>query len=212
MAAAPPRMGRRTKVAGAGAGLPGRTIPPARKPKICHWRRPLFGTGLVQRRHNRAGDRSRLLGAVNPWSVSSFRRFAAGSTSSGSSAPWLRDLRPARTVLADGLRQCHRPCEPLRGDRRVAGSPPVRHGLEAGLVVREARRGLGLGKEDRGIGSRPYRHFGGRGERLTALGFRRLRRCRLAALSRYCWTRSTSGMMTGGCANSMPSSPITGPR
>ena len=30
--------------------------------------------------------------------------------------------------------------------------------------------------------------------------------------SRYCWTRSTIGMMVGGCASSMPSSSITGPR
>jgi hypothetical protein len=29
---------------------------------------------------------------------------------------------------------------------------------------------------------------------------------------RYCWTKSTIGMMVGGCASSMPSSSITGPR
>jgi len=30
--------------------------------------------------------------------------------------------------------------------------------------------------------------------------------------SRYCWTRSTSGMIVGGWASSMPSSSMTGPR
>lgn len=34
----------------------------------------------------------------------------------------------------------------------------------------------------------------------------------LGSSSPYCWTRSTSGMMTGGCANSMPSSSMMGPR
>ena len=28
----------------------------------------------------------------------------------------------------------------------------------------------------------------------------------------YCWTRSTIGMMAGGCASSMPSSSMTGLR
>jgi len=31
-------------------------------------------------------------------------------------------------------------------------------------------------------------------------------------VSRYCWTRSTIGMMVGGCASSMPNSSMTGPR
>ena len=34
----------------------------------------------------------------------------------------------------------------------------------------------------------------------------------LVVFSRYCWTRSTIGMMAGGCASSMPSSSMTGPR
>jgi len=33
-----------------------------------------------------------------------------------------------------------------------------------------------------------------------------------ACFNGYCWTRSTIGMMAGGCANSMPSSSMTGPR
>lgn len=35
---------------------------------------------------------------------------------------------------------------------------------------------------------------------------------RTLSFSRYCWIRSTSGMMTGGCASSMPSSSMIGPR
>ncbi len=34
----------------------------------------------------------------------------------------------------------------------------------------------------------------------------------VVVLSDYCWTRSTIGMMAGGCASSMPSSSMTGPR
>ena len=34
----------------------------------------------------------------------------------------------------------------------------------------------------------------------------------LVGFSRYCWTRSTIGMMAGGRASSMPSSSMIGPR
>ena len=34
----------------------------------------------------------------------------------------------------------------------------------------------------------------------------------LGAFSLYCWTKSTIGMTAGGCASSMPSSSMTGPR
>jgi hypothetical protein len=34
----------------------------------------------------------------------------------------------------------------------------------------------------------------------------------LVGFSRYCWTRSTIGMIVGGWASSMPSSAMTGPR
>ena len=40
----------------------------------------------------------------------------------------------------------------------------------------------------------------------------RVRTSSLLRLGSYCWTRSTIGMMTGGCASSMPSSSMTGPR
>ena len=48
----------------------------------------------------------------------------------------------------------------------------------------------------------------------SRLGTRRSRRPGPSSkrFSGYCWTRSTIGMMVGGCASSMPSSCMTGPR
>lgn len=46
------------------------------------------------------------------------------------------------------------------------------------------------------------------GKRVSATSYQR----RPMTFSRYCWTRSTIGMMAGGCASSIPSSSMTGPR
>ncbi len=61
------------------------------------------------------------------------------------------DLRTARAVLAIRVRECFRPGGALYGTRFLAGSPPVRIGLEARLVVRETRRGADRGEEGGGL-------------------------------------------------------------
>ena len=84
-----------------------------------------------------------------------------------------------------------------RGDRRATGDEQVR--------ARPRRETCFLSALLEPVGGQP--------------GVRRsarvpLPRCArvLVGFSRYCWTRSTIGMIVGGCASSMPSSSMTGPR
>jgi hypothetical protein len=77
----------------------------------------------------------------------------------------------------------------------IFGSPCRPHGIaELGAILGDWSRRL-LGQRRPGAGQ--YRRPG----LVVFVGF-----------SRYCWTRSTIGMMAGGCASSMPSSSMTGPR